>query len=423
MTILKEEDHMDTSDGEFARTLLADLIRHAPESGRAGPALDLMESLATSWGLSVDRTPTDGTTRLAVGEDTVAPPMPEGGIGDNLVISCPGSTVAAPLLLVTHVDVVPALGWREAFTPSMDSESAVGRGACDALGQVVTVFLVLRALVHSAPRRTVHAVIVSGEESGGWGLRTLLRRGLPQASAAIVLEPTNLRLCAGCRGALWARLSAAFLGSHIGSPDASLAPGAAFLAGLPAVLSGVAAECAARPQVDKAFAPPSRFNVFNIGAIRAPGIPSAKLARLEVDFAVGYACDADPSIVIESIRRAVLDHAIACGAASANVQPLHLCNRPYYLRGRDLEIQHTLESLLKARDLPSASEVFPASCDANILTHEGGLPAFVFGPGELIRAHSCNESIAFRDIHTAAEVILALHESTAEEGRIAHGKQ
>lgn len=422
--MLKEEDHMDTSDDEFVRTLLADLIRHAPESGREGPALDLLESLATSWGLRVDRTPTDGTARLAVGEDTVAPPMPEGGIGDNLVISCPGSTAASPLLLVTHVDVAPPLGWCEAFTPSMDGESAVGRGACDALGQVVTVFLVLRALAHSAPRRTVHAVIVSGEESGGWGLRTLLRRGLPQASAALVLEPTNLRLCVGCRGALWARLSAAFPGSHMGSPpDASLAPGAMFLAGLPAVLAGVAAECAARPQIDEAFAPPGRFNVFNIGAMRAPGIPSAQLARLEVDFAVGYACDTDPSIVIESIRRAVSDHAIACGAASANLLPFHLCNCPYYLRGRDLAIPHVLESLLKARDLPSALEMFPASCDANILTHEGGLPAFVFGPGELVRAHSRNESIAIRDIHTAAEVILALLGSTAEEGGIAHGKQ
>jgi acetylornithine deacetylase len=116
----------------------------------------------------------------------------------------PGS--AAPLVVSTHLDVVPT-GQRSAWVE--DPFSGVrrdgriwGRGTADMKGNLCAALFALRALRDSglAPRVDVQLQAVCAEESGGLGtLKALATQPTPQA--AIVLEPTEGAVspaCAGC---------------------------------------------------------------------------------------------------------------------------------------------------------------------------------------------------------------------------------
>jgi len=48
---------------------------------------------------------------------------------------------------------------------------------------------------------------------------------------------------------------------------------------------------------------------------------------------------------------------------------------------------------------------FLASCDARLFYHRGRMPTIVFGPGDLLMAHSDIESIQMSDIVTAAKIV------------------
>jgi len=53
-----------------------------------------------------------------------------------------------------------------------------------------------------------------------------------------------------------------------------------------------------------------------------------------------------------------------------------------------------------------------AEIDAISIYHKGGIPCVIYGPGELIYAHSSQEQIILVDIAKAAETILHLIRQT-----------
>jgi acetylornithine deacetylase/succinyl-diaminopimelate desuccinylase-like protein len=52
-----------------------------------------------------------------------------------------------------------------------------------------------------------------------------------------------------------------------------------------------------------------------------------------------------------------------------------------------------------------ASEGWPATCDANLLISEAGIPTCIFGPGDLFgQAHKVDESIEIDELVKGAEI-------------------
>jgi len=112
------------------------------------------------------------------------------------------------LILNTHTDVVPPSQGQERPFEAVESGGIIhGRGACDAKGQVATIYLVLAALarlnVKPAGDLVVHLVVE--EENGGNGTLAMVRAG-EKADGCVVMEPTSGKIYSSVRGAVWFRL-------------------------------------------------------------------------------------------------------------------------------------------------------------------------------------------------------------------------
>jgi acetylornithine deacetylase/succinyl-diaminopimelate desuccinylase-like protein len=137
--------------------VLADLVRHASvgpgrDAGEAAVADDLRHHLD------------------AAGLDTEVVTSPQGRA--SLVARLPGPTDVAPLVLLSHTDVVPAdaEAWRrDPFGGEVVDGELWGRGALDMKGVAVlhAAALVELATSGATPRREVRLVAVADEETGG----------------------------------------------------------------------------------------------------------------------------------------------------------------------------------------------------------------------------------------------------------------
>ncbi|MCM8804170.1 MAG: M20/M25/M40 family metallo-hydrolase, partial [Candidatus Omnitrophica bacterium] len=121
------------------------------------------------------------------------------------------------IILNTHSDVVPAKNWDNAFLPEEKDGFIFGRGACDAKGQIATIYLVLLSLNQLDIKLNGKLIveIVIEEEIGGNGSLSLIRNGY-KGDVVIVLEPTELKIAPANRGALWFKLEIDGKSVHMG---------------------------------------------------------------------------------------------------------------------------------------------------------------------------------------------------------------
>jgi succinyl-diaminopimelate desuccinylase len=137
-------------------------------------------------------------------------------VGDN-VVARTGLGRSLRLVLAGHLDTVPA---KDNASPRVDGETLWGLGSADMKGGLA-VMMDLAASV-PAPRCDVTFVFYVAEEiarsySGLLALETS-RPDLLQADAAIVCEPTNSVVEAGCQGVLKAEVVLTGRRAHVARP-------------------------------------------------------------------------------------------------------------------------------------------------------------------------------------------------------------
>src|SRR5579872_4561931 len=110
----------------------------------------------------------------------------------------------AGLLIVAHVDTVGAGDMREPFTPRVRDGKMYGRGALDIKSGVAAMCAAAAEIVREGAwlARPLMIAGVVDEECNSIGTEALLRRG-HTAEAAIVLEPTDLKLVIAHKGYAW----------------------------------------------------------------------------------------------------------------------------------------------------------------------------------------------------------------------------
>jgi succinyl-diaminopimelate desuccinylase len=116
-----------------------------------------------------------------------------------------------------HIDVVP--GFEEQFTPRVDGDRLIGRGAYDMKGGLAAIMCALRDLTDLRGAR-VRFVCAPDEESEDFDRHAtddLVARGLT-ADFAITGEPTNLHVGVQAKGVLMVRLRVAGRAAHGSTP-------------------------------------------------------------------------------------------------------------------------------------------------------------------------------------------------------------
>jgi acetylornithine deacetylase/succinyl-diaminopimelate desuccinylase family protein len=147
---------------------------------------------------------------LDVELDEAAPGRP------NVVATAHGTGGGASLMLNAHMDTVGVEGMERPFEPTVRDGRLYGRGAYDMKGSLAACMLAARRLAAEELSGDVIVTAVADEEYASVGVQSVLAER--RADAAIVTEPTGLRVCVAHKGFVWAEIETEGRAAHGSRP-------------------------------------------------------------------------------------------------------------------------------------------------------------------------------------------------------------
>lgn len=309
------------------------------------------------------------------------------------------------LILNTHSDVVPAKNWKDAFLPFERDGFIYGRGACDAKGQIATIYLVLLALknLNLKLKGKLIIEIVIEEEIGGNGTLSLIRKGY-KGDGVIVLEPTELKISPANRGAVWFKLEIEGKSVHMGKiwEGVNAIEKFCYLYFKLKEFERKLIEESKNVPLFENYKQPVQLN---FGTIKGEGWPSMVCGKVEIEGGIGFL----PNKSLDEIKREFENVIKNCNdewiSSHYKLSFPKLHNDSYSIPVDHILVK-TMEKSAKETGIEPVVEGLIASCDARLFYRVGNMPVVVFGPGSLDYAHSDNERINFEEIKKASEVIL-----------------
>jgi acetylornithine deacetylase len=128
-----------------------------------------------------------------------------------------GSGGGRSLMLNAHMDTVGAGGMARPFEPVVTGGRIHGRGAYDMKGSLAAIMVAAREAKKLALRGDLIVAAVADEEVASLGTSAVLERS--HADAAIVTEPTELRLCLAHKGFVWLEVETRGVAAHGSRPN------------------------------------------------------------------------------------------------------------------------------------------------------------------------------------------------------------
>jgi acetylornithine deacetylase/succinyl-diaminopimelate desuccinylase family protein len=178
-----------------------------------------------------------GDAGLDVQLDEAAPGRP------SVVAVARGTAGGASLMLNAHMDTVGVDGMERPFEPVVRDGRLYGRGAYDMKAGLAACMLAAERLRPEGLAGDVVVAAVADEEYASIGVQSVLKRW--RTDAAIVTEPTALRVCIAHKGFAWAEIETRGHAAHGSRPaegvDAitRMAPALARLAKLQSALDAL----------------------------------------------------------------------------------------------------------------------------------------------------------------------------------------
>jgi acetylornithine deacetylase len=120
------------------------------------------------------------------------------------------------LMLNGHLDTVGVDGMERPFEPAARDGRLYGRGGYDMKAGVAACMVAARRLATEGLAGDVIVTAVADEEYASIGTQSVLRRW--HADAAIVTEPTDLRVCIAHKGFVWAEIETRGRAAHGSRP-------------------------------------------------------------------------------------------------------------------------------------------------------------------------------------------------------------
>jgi succinyl-diaminopimelate desuccinylase len=304
--------------------------------------------------------------------------MPQQAVADSLVVGTPGE---GQVLLAGHLDTVPLQGHVGA---RVEDERVHGLGATDMKGGLA----VMIHLAESLGPEGVACVFYAGEEGPlpGNQLGEVLEAApwLRAASAAVVLEPTDRALEAGCQGVINA--DAVFIGEPAHSARPWLGDNAVTKAGEFLVdMRGLEPEL----HLVNGLEFKEVFSVTTAhGGVARNVIPSEFVLNINYRFAP----DRRP---VEAVRRLHEVCAAADRVVVTDLAPAGSVDTDHPLFQRLIE--RTGAPVLGKQGWTDVAQLSAA-----------GVPAINFGPGEAALAHKPGESVRISDVGWVYDSLLEL---------------
>ncbi len=389
-----------------AAQLLSELIRFPSTPGHEHEAMCyLREKWSRLRDFEVEACPMRNTLK---NDPEYSTPVPNIEYEGRFNLRCVRRGVGGgrTLLFNTHVDVVPpSEGMEDPWSGQVQSGVIRGRGACDAKGQIATLYLMARALEElPSPCGEVVFHLVNEEENGGNGTLAMVRDG-ERADGCVVLEPSDGRLYTSVRGAVWFR--AVFRGQAGHSGEIGRTRSALIMArDAISAFERYHADLLARSRHVPLFENYLNPMPLTFGRLRAGNWPASTPSEAVLEGVLGFLPNVTYDEVCRDLRVA-LDQ-----AGDGSIGPNTTLTFLYRHNASVLNPAHPLaQSLLHAAEwsgAPLTVAGMTASCDAWFYHEFLNIPTVVFGAGSLGVAHSKDEHIHLADIARAAETLIGL---------------
>lgn len=328
----------------------------------------------------------------------------------NLLARVRGPIAGPRLVLNTHLDVVPAGdGWScDAFSGEVANGRLFGRGAADAKGSLAAMASALVALRDRGhfPRGEVVLAAVADEEGGSAGARALLQDFA--ADAAVIGEPTALRLLTAHKGSLRPIVEVRGRASHAAHPEQGV-NAIDGLADLLPMLRAYARELGERPH--PLVGAPTIVPVLIEGG-EAPNMV-AERCRLTLDRRLVPGEQSDQVLAeIGAILDQFMDAYPATSASIVDLAPT--TGGPSETPADDPFVAMCGRALRRIGQEGQLGGL-RVNCD---MTHfrAAGIPTVIYGPGDPAAMHVANESLALDDLARAVDGYVAIAEDLIAGG-------
>lgn len=309
---------------------------------------------------------------------------------DNLIVRLkPLGQATHRIILAPHMDTVGG-DLDKIFRPTKKGERLHGRGACDTKGSVAVMF---HAMEHLAKRhRPANTEIVFigfvDEECNQTGSRAFSKLKL-KANLALVGEPTRCRVVTAHKGDLWLRLSTRGKAAHGARPEL----GRNAVHTMAKCIDAIETEYA--QNLGKRRHPVLGHPTINTGIVRGGSQPNI----------VPDVCEADldrrtlPGESFTTISREI----------GEVLKKRGLKARLTNVKGYTCPAMETDPTLPMVQQLMrTVRQTKPLGVDyycdaANIAAT--GVPAIVWGPGDIAQAHTADEWISIRQLERGMDVL------------------
>lgn len=407
-----EQRVLESIDLDGLLAFLARLVAVPSLGGAEGPAQELVAGELRDAGLQVDSWDID----LAALRDhpsfseEIERAAAVGVVGQTGAATRPG----AHLAFNGHVDVVPA-GDEDAWSVPVwrmtrRDGRLFGRGVADMKGGLACAIFAAKAIRDSGielpGKLSIQSVV--GEEDGGTGTLATIERG-HRADAAVVIEPTGLRVLATQAGALCFRIRIRGRSAHACVRQ----EGVSAIDKLPALMAALQELEATRNQrpIDPLLREHDLPIPLSIGRVRAGDWPSSVPDWLELEGRYGVA----PGETLRQARQELEASLAVLGQADEWLRA-HPPEVEWW-GGRFSPAATAIDSDVVVRLRQVTTDLFgePAELggatygsDMRLLVNDGGVPTVLFGPGDVGRAHAPDESIAVASLERGARALTLL---------------
>ncbi|GHO47444.1 ArgE/DapE family deacylase [Ktedonospora formicarum] len=135
----------------------------------------------------------------------------------NVIGMVRGTGGGRSLLLNAHMDTVGVAGMQRPHEPVVEGNRLYGRGAYDMKGGLAAIMMAATQANKLSLRGDVILTAVADEEYASLGTQAVVKQW--HADAAIVTEPTALRLCVAHKGFQWLEITTQGKAAHGSRPD------------------------------------------------------------------------------------------------------------------------------------------------------------------------------------------------------------
>ncbi len=377
----------------------AALIRAPSPTGDERVALERLAALAEALGLRAELVDHD----LAALRAHPAHPGEEAERDEllGLVVTAPGPPRAGPRIALNgHVDVVgagdPAAWTHPPFAGAVAGGSVHGRGSADMKGGVVAA---LHALAAAAPHTRAEVVLlaVGGEEDGGLGTFAALERDA-RFDAALIPEPTAFGVVCAQAGSL----------TFTGTVPGRAAHAAVRREGVSAIdrylpVHAALAEHERRLNAEVTHPLMAALELPHpvlVGRLRAGTWASTVPDRLEFEARLGVRLDQtldEARAALEATVRAACPDATVAWTGGAFAPGETPPDHPW------VELVRAAAADELGGPPPPVLGV-PYGADLRLFTARG-IPAVMFGPPGIERAHAVDERVAVADLVAVARAL------------------